>query len=411
MTVSISSDDLNRIRADFPVLSTTSSGVPLVYLDNAATTQKPKCVADRLYKFYTEEYGTIHRGVYQLSQQATDFYESSRETVRGFLNARSISEVIFTKGTTEAINLVAHSFGRAFLKAGDEIVISGMEHHANIVPWQQVCEFTGAVLRVVPLQDDGSILMSDFQSLLSDRTKLVSMVHVSNALGTVNPVSEIVKLAHGVGAKVLIDGAQAVSHFQVDVQSLDCDFYVFSSHKLYGPTGVGVLYGKEDLLNRMPPYQTGGDMIESVTFEKTTFAKAPARFEAGTPAIAEVIGFAEAIRYVQTIGFDFIQKQESLLLAYATEQFEKLSGVTIIGTASEKASVLSFAIDGVHPHDIGTVMDDLGIAIRAGHHCAQPVMKRFGVPATARASFAFYNTTEEIDRLVAGVKRCQELLT
>ena len=397
-------DVLMTIRSDFPILST------VIYLDNAATTQKPRCVIDRLTRFYSEEYGTIHRGVYGLSQRATDLYEGTRERVRRFLNAQKTSEIIFTKGTTESINLVAFSYARAFLKAGDEILISGMEHHANWVPWQQVCLATGAILKVVPLQDDGSILMADFENLLSKKTKLVALVHVSNALGTINPVKDMIQKAHHVGAVVLIDGAQAVSHMPVDVQELDCDFYVFSSHKLYGPTGVGVLYGKFDILNQMGPYQTGGDMVETVRLEKTTFAQVPGRFEAGTPAIAEVIAFAEAIGYVESIGFDFIREQESQLLAYATSCVQSLSGVSVIGTAKNKASVLSFVMDGIHPHDIGTILDDAGIAIRAGHHCAQPVMQRFGIPATARASFAFYNTVEEVDLLVAGLVTCRELM-
>jgi cysteine desulfurase/selenocysteine lyase len=410
MTVSILRDDFELIRADFPVLARVFHGNPLVYLDNAATTQKPRSVIDRLTQFYSQEYGTIHRGVYGLSQRATEMYDETRAVVRQFLNAESVSEIVFTKGTTESINLVAHSYGKAFLGPGHEILISGMEHHANLVPWQEVCKATGAVLKVIPVQDDGSLLLEDVDALISQKTKIVALVHVSNALGTVNPVKEIIACAHAVGAVVLVDGAQAVSHLAVDVQDLDCDFYVFSSHKLYGPTGVGVLYGKRALLERMGPYQTGGDMVETVTFEKTTFASVPARFEAGTPQIAEVIAFAEAIRYVESIGFDLIQDQEGHLLAYATSRIQTLPGVRVIGQAQNKASVLSFVMDGIHPHDIGTILDEAGIAIRAGHHCAQPVMKRFGVPATCRASFAFYNTLQEVDLLVAGLAKCQELL-
>jgi len=405
-------EDLAHIyRKDFPVLSTSVNGHPLVYLDNAATTQKPVEVAERMYQFYTQEYGTIHRGVYFLSQQATSFYDMARSGVARFIHAPSSNDIVFTRGTTESINLVASSVAKIRLKAGDEVLISGMEHHANIVPWQQACLATGAVLKVIPITQSGELDMEAFSRLVSPKTKMVSVVHVSNALGTVNPIETIIESAHGVGAWVLIDGAQAVAHTPVDVQALNCDFYVFSSHKLYGPTGVGVLYGKSELLDQFPPYQTGGDMIETVTFEKTTFAKPPARFEAGTPAIAEVIGLGCAIDYIQSIGFDFISEYENALLKYTEAQLSSIVGVRLIGTAKHKASAVSFVLEGVHPHDVGTVLDEFGIAIRAGHHCAQPVMAFFGVPATNRASVSFYNTRQDIDRLVEAVKYCQQVMT
>ncbi len=399
-----------KFRADFPVLSLVKEGKSLVYLDNAATTQKPRVVADRLYRFYTEEYGTIHRGVYFLSQQATQFYDESRAIVSRFLNAAKLEEIVLTRGTTESINLVASGVSKLWLSVGDEVLITAMEHHANIVPWQQACLASGATLKVVPITLTGELDMDAFRRLLTTKTKFVSVVHVSNALGTVNPIADIVQMAHGVGAKVLVDGAQAVSHMPVDVQALGCDFYAFSSHKLFGPTGAGVLYGRYSLLEQLPPYQTGGDMIETVTFESTTFAKPPARFEAGTPAIAEVIGLGAAINYVNSVGFEFIAQHEADLLQCATEQISRLNGIRLIGTAQNKASVLSFVLDGIHPHDVGTVLDECGVAIRAGHHCAQPIMAFFGVPATNRASFSFYNVSDDVDRLVDAVKYCQQVM-
>ncbi len=399
----VPSFDVDRIRADFPVLSQHANGYPLAYLDNAATTQKPRAVIDRMTAFYSQEYATVRRGVYNLSAKATQAYEAVRHQVASFINAPSASDIIFVRGTTEAINLVAHAYGRAFLKTGDEIIISHLEHHANIVPWQQVCEATGAVLKVIPINDQGDLILEAYEALLSERTKLVSVNYISNSLGTVNPVKTIIDKAHAVGAVVMIDGAQSAPHMKVDVQALDCDFYAFSGHKIYGPSGIGVLYGKRDLLDKMPPYQTGGDMIEWVTFEKTTFAKAPQKFEAGTPAIVEVMGLGAAITYLEGIGFETIQAVESELLDYATVQLAHVDGLKIIGTAKEKASVISFVLDDIHPHDVGTLLDQRGIAVRAGHHCTQPVMARFNVPATTRASVSFYNTRAEIDRLIDGL--------
>ena len=391
--------DINRIRADFPILRQHVRGKPLVYLDNAATSQKPQAVIDAVTRFYTAENANIHRGVHFLSERATEAYDQVREKVARFVNAASSREIIFTKGTTEGINLVAQSYGRSHLQAGDDIVITAMEHHSNIVPWQLLCEQTGAVLRAAPINDDGELDVPAFEKMLGDRTRLVAVVHVSNALGTINPVKRLVALAHARGIPVLVDGAQAVPHLTVDVQDLDCDFFVFSSHKLFGPTGVGVLYGREALLERMPPYQGGGDMIATVTLQRSTWAPLPAKFEAGTPMIAQVIGFGAALDYVAGVGLDKIAGWEQELLSYATAKISAIEGVRLIGTAREKASVVGFVMAGVHPHDIGTILDDDGIAIRAGHHCAQPVMLRFGVPATARASFAFYNTKAEVDAL------------
>lgn len=396
-------------RKDFPVLAATVHDKPLAYLDNAATTQKPNRVSDRMYRFYTQEYATIHRGVYTLSQLATQYCDEAREKVARFLGA-PVKSIVFTKGATEAINLVAASYGRAFLNAGDEIVISAMEHHANIVPWQQLRDEKGIRLRVVPITDRGELDQDAFLQALTPKTKLVAMTHVSNALGTVNDVKFIIEAAHKAGAKVLLDGAQAVSHLPVNVAELDCDFYVLSAHKLYGPTGIGALYGKYDLLSRMTPYQVGGDMIESVTFEKTTFAKPPQRFEAGTPPIAEIIGFGEAVDYVSELGFEAIAYQEEQLLRYATERLAEIAGLRIIGTARRKAAVISFVMDEIHPHDVGTILDAEGIAVRAGHHCTQPVMERFKIPATTRASFAFYNTMAEVDRLIAGLYKVREIM-
>lgn len=395
--------DVWRIREDFPILKQKVHGKPLVYLDNAATSQKPQIVIDTISRYYATENANVHRGIHALSEIATHAYEGARETVRRFLNAADTREIIFVRGTTEAINLVAQSYGRTFLTAGDEIVISAMEHHSNIVPWQILCEQVGARLQVIPFNHNGELLLDEYARLLNERTKFVSVVHVSNALGTINPVRHIIEMAHRRGIPVLIDGAQAVPHLPVKVQELDCDFYAFSGHKLCGPTGIGVLYGKADLLKRMPPYQGGGDMISVVTFEKTHYNTLPYKFEAGTPNIAGVIGFGAAINYVQAIGLDRIAAYETELLAYATEALEEIPGLRIIGTAQEKASVVSFVLDCAHPHDIGTILDREGVAIRAGHHCAMPVMQRFGVPATARASFAFYNTPEEIDALVRAI--------
>jgi cysteine desulfurase/selenocysteine lyase len=395
---------VDTIRQDFPVLHQEFYGRPLVYLDNAATTQKPNAVIDRMTRFYQHEYGTVRRGVYALSERATQAYEQARAKVARFMNAPISCEIIFTRGTTESINLVATGYGRPFVKEGDEVIISAIEHHANIVPWQQLCLEKGATLKVIPVNDAGELILEEYEKLLSPRTKLVAVNHVSNALGTVNPIKTIIDMAHAHGVPVLIDGAQGISHIPVDVQALDCDFYVFSSHKLYGPSGVGVLYAKLKHLDAMQPYQFGGEMIESVSFEKTTFAKAPRKFEAGTPPIVEVIGLGEAIDYLTKIGMPAIGAYEDELLRYATERVSAIEGVRIIGTAQQKASVLSFVIDNVHPHDIGTVLDREGIAIRAGHHCAQPVMERYGLPATARASFSFYNKHEEADRLAEAIQ-------
>ncbi len=401
--------NVQQIRHDFPMLSKKMSGHALIYLDNAASAQKPKAVIDRLQYFLSNEYSNVHRGVYTFSQDATRYVDQAREKCRAFLNAASTSEIIFVRGATEAINLVAASYGRKFLKKDDEILISEIEHHANIVPWQQLCIEKGLRLKVIPVNDRGELDMDAFARLLTPRTYLVSITHVSNALGTVNPVAEIVQRAHHAGAVVMIDGAQAVPHMKVDVQALDCDFYCFSGHKIYGPTGVGVLYGKNKHLEAMDPYQTGGDMIESVSFDKTTFAKPPAKFEAGTPAIAEIVGLGAALDYVEEIGLENIAAYEHELLELATKKLSQIHGLRIVGTAEEKSSLISFELEGIHPHDVGTVLNEEGIAVRAGHHCAQPTMKHFSVPATTRASFAFYNTPQEIDALVKGIKKVQGL--
>lgn len=400
--------DAAKIRADFPILKESIHGRPLVYLDNAASTQKPKAVIDCLRHVYEHDYANVHRGVHTLSQRATELFEGAREKVRAFINARHSHEIIFVRGTTEAINLVAQSYGRVNIGPGDEILITAMEHHSNIVPWQILCEQMGAVLKVAPISHAGELLMDEFEQHLSDRTRLVSVTHMSNALGTINPVERIVALAHARGVPVLLDGAQSIPHMSVDVQKLDCDFYAFSGHKLYAPSGIGVLYGKSELLNAMPPYQGGGDMIRMVTFEHTEYNTLPYKFEAGTPNIADTIALGAAIDYLQTIGMDTIAEYEHRLLQYATERALHIPGLTIVGNAQEKGAILSFTLDRIHPHDIGTILDFVGIAIRAGHHCAMPVMDFFGVPATARASFAMYNTFEEIDVLMDGIKQLIE---
>lgn len=401
--------DVYRVRKDFPILNRQMSGHPLVYLDNAATAQKPLPVIERMSEFYKNEYATVHRGVYELSQDSTIECEEARTKCRSFINALRPSEIIFVRGATEAINLVATSYGRKFCKSGDEILITAMEHHANIVPWQELAAEKGLKLRVAPITDQGELILAEFKKLLSAKTRIVAVTHVSNVLGTVNPVKEITRLAHEAGAVVLIDGAQSAPHMPVDVQDIDCDFFCFSGHKLYGPTGVGVLYGKKELLEKMDPYQFGGDMIESVRFEKTTFAQIPQKFEAGTPPIVEIIGLGAAIDYLRGIGLDAIQQAEQELLEYATKRLSQIKGLRIIGQAKEKASLISFVLGDVHAHDVGTVLDQHGIAIRAGHHCAQPLMERMKVPATARASFAFYNTKEEIDLLVTGLQKVVEI--
>ncbi len=401
--------DVTRIRQDFPILGEIIHGKPLVYLDNAASTQKPKAVLDTLRHVYEHDYANVHRGVHTLSQRATDLFEGAREKIRAFINARDIKEIIFVRGTTEAVNLVAQSYGRSSLQAGDEILITAMEHHSNIVPWQMLCQQTGAVLKVAPINLAGEIIMEEFEALLTERTKLVSVVHMSNALGTINPVKRIVELAHAKGVPVMLDGAQAIPHMPVDVQALDCDFYAFSGHKLCGPSGIGVLYGKEALLKAMPPWQGGGDMIRMVTFAKSEYNTLPYKFEAGTPAIAEAIGLGAAVDYLQTIGMDKVAAYEQLLLDYATQKALEIPALKIIGIANDKGAILSFTLHHIHPHDIGTMLDQLGIAVRAGHHCAMPVMDFFGVPATARASFSFYNTVEEVDVLIDGIKQIIEV--
>jgi cysteine desulfurase/selenocysteine lyase len=402
--------DVDRFRADFPILRQRTHGKPLVYLDNAATTQKPQAVIDALVHYYTTYNSNVHRGVHQLSELATQAYEQARVKVQRFLNAAHHREIIFVRGTTEAINLVAQSHGRQNVLPGDEIVITGMEHHSNIVPWQMLCQEKGARLRVVPLSDAGELRLDEYERLLGPRTRLLAVVHVSNALGTVNPVRALIEQAHRQGIPVLVDGAQAVPHFRVDVQDLDCDFYAFSGHKLYGPTGIGVLYGKARYLEAMPPYQGGGDMISSVTFEKTIYNTLPYKFEAGTPHVEGVIGLGAALDYLAEVGLDVIAAHEHALLAHAADALTRIPGLRIIGTAREKAGAISFVMDGIHPHDVGTILDQEGIAIRTGHHCAQPVMDRFGVPATARASFALYNTREDIDALSRGLYKVKEIL-
>ena len=408
----MSSDfDAEKVRADFPVLQQLVNGKPLVYLDNGATSQKPQAVIDELVRYYTTENANVHRGVHTLSQNATEDYENARAKLRGLLNAADDHEIIYTSGTTQSINIVAQSYGRQNIGPGDEIIVSNMEHHSNIVPWQMLCEEKGAVLRVVPIDDTGELLMDEYERMLSPRTKLVSITHVSNALGTILPVEQIIELAHAHGVPVLLDGAQAVPHMAVDVRKLDCDFYVFSGHKLFGPTGTGVLYGKAELLDAMPPVQGGGEMIKSVTFEKTIYNDLPYKFEAGTPNIAGAVGLGAAVDYVQSVGYETFAAHEDELLDYGTKALEQIGGLRIIGTSPRKAGILSFVMENVHPHDIGTILDSEGIAVRTGHHCAQPVMQRFQIPATARASLAMYNTKEDIDALVRAIDRVIEVFS
>lgn len=402
--------DIQKIRADFPILNRTVNGKPLIYFDNGATSQKPQVVIDAISNYYKEINANIHRGVHTLSQLATDAYELSRGKVQQHINAKHSHEVIFTSGTTQGINLVASSF-TSLIKAGDEIMVSALEHHSNIVPWQFLCERMGAKLVVIPMNDKGELIMEEFDRLLSGQTKIVAVNHISNALGTINPIEEIISKAHGVGAAVLIDGAQATPHLRPDVQALDCDFYVFSGHKICGPTGVGILYGKEEWLHKLPPYMGGGEMIKEVTFEKTTYADLPHKFEAGTPNIADGIALGTAIDYLNEIGFENIQKQEKELLAYATERLLEIEGLKIYGTSENKTSVVSFNIEGIHPYDIGTIIDKLGVAVRTGHHCTQPIMNYFNIPGTVRASFSFYNTKEEIDIFVDSVKKAKTMLS
>jgi cysteine desulfurase/selenocysteine lyase len=402
--------DIQKIRADFPILSRQVNGKPLVYFDNGATSQKPQVVIDAIATYYQEINANIHRGVHTLSQLATDAYEASRTKIQNHINAQFAHEVLFTSGTTHSVNLVANGFA-SLLKAGDEVLVSALEHHSNIVPWQMLCERTGAVLKVIPMNEKGELVMTEFDQLLSDKTKIVTVNHISNALGTINPIKYMIDKAHQFGAAVFIDGAQAVPHLKPNVQELDCDFYAFSGHKLCGPTGTGILYGKEAWLNKLPPYQGGGEMIKEVTFEKTTYAELPHKFEAGTPNIAGGIVLGTAVDYMNSVGFENIQKQETELLNYATEQLLAIEGLKIYGTAEAKTSVISFNIDGIHPYDIGTIVDKLGIAVRTGHHCAQPIMNFFEIPGTIRASFAFYNTKEEIDVMVEAVKKAKMMLS
>lgn len=401
--------DLNKIREDFPILSRTVYNRPLVYLDNGATTQKPRCVVDAITDEYYSVNANVHRGVHFLSQQATELHEASRETVRRFINARSTNEIVFTRGTTESINLLAYSFGEAMMKEGDEVIISTMEHHSNIVPWQLLAERKGIRLRVIPITDEGELMMDEYERLFTEKTRLVSVMHVSNVLGTVNPVRRIIDIAHSHGVPVLIDGAQSTPHFAVDMQELDCDFFAFSGHKIYGPTGVGVLYGKEEWLDRLPPYQGGGEMIKNVSFEKTTFNELPYKFEAGTPDYVATHALAKALDYVSEIGMDHIQRHEQELTHYAMERMAEIPGMRFIGTAPEKDAVISFLVGDIHHLDMGTLLDRLGIAVRTGHHCAEPLMRRMGIEGTVRASFGLYNTKEEVDILVAGIDRVRKM--
>ena len=401
--------DINKVREDFPILSREVYGHPLVYLDNAATTQKPLCVLDAMRREYLNVNANVHRGVHYLSQQATDLHEAARETVRGFINARSTNEIVFTRGTTEGLNLIASSFSDEFLKEGDEVIVSTMEHHSNIVPWQLQAAKKGIALKVIPMTDAGELQLDEFEKMFTDRTKLLSVTQVSNVLGTINPVKEMIRIAHEHNVPVMVDGAQSTPHFKVDVQDLDCDFFVFSGHKIYGPTGIGVLYGKEDWLDRLPPYQGGGEMIESVSFEKTVFQELPFKFEAGTPDYVATHGLATALDYVSQLGMDNIQKHEQELTEYCMQQMKTIDGMRIFGESSHKDAVVSFLVGNIHHLDMGTLLDRLGIAVRTGHHCAQPLMIRLGIQGTVRASFALYNTKEEIDALVAGVKRVAQM--
>ncbi len=401
--------DINKIRKDFPILQQTVYGKPLVYFDNGATTQKPQCVIDAVVKYYTEENSNIHRGVHFMSQKATLAFEKSRETVQKFINAPQAYEIIFTRGTTESINLVAHSFGKKYIGKGDEVMISAMEHHSNIVPWQMICEEQQAVLKIIPFLKNGELDMNAFEDLLSEKTRIIAVAHVSNVLGTINPIKEIIQKAHERNIPVLIDGAQGIAHAMVDVQDLDCDFYCFSGHKMFAPMGIGVLYGKEEWLNAMPPYQGGGEMIQTVTFEKTTYNELPYKFEAGTPNVGDVLGLEVAMQYINELGIENIALYENELLAYATSELLKIEGIRIIGTAKHKAAVVSFMIDSIHPYDAGTIIDRFGVAVRTGHHCAQPVMDIFEIPGTIRASFAFYNTKEEIDVLIKAIYKVKEM--
>lgn len=403
--------NVEKLRRDFPILARDVRGKKLVYLDNAATSQKPQVVIDAVARYYQQENANIHRGVHFLSELATAEHERAREAVQKFINAAHAREIVFVRGTTEAINLVAQTFGRANVRSGDEVLITAMEHHSDIVPWQLLCEEKGAKLRVAPINDDGELIVGELHKMLTPRVKILALAHVSNALGTINPLRQIITCAHGKNIPVLVDGAQAVPHMKVDVQALDADFYTFSSHKMFGPMGIGVLYGKSALLESMPPYQGGGDMISSVTFEKTTYNRLPFKFEAGTPDVAGAIGLHAAIEYLNQIGIENISEYEHELVTYAAQSIAAIPGVRLIGTAKQRAGVVSFVIDGVHPHDVGTILDQEGIAIRTGHHCAQPIMDRFGIPATARASFAFYNTKEEVDALVNGIRKVQEVFS
>jgi cysteine desulfurase/selenocysteine lyase len=401
--------DILTTRSDFPILQRLVYDKPLVYFDNAATTQKPQCVIDAISNYYCAENANVHRGVHFLSQQATRAFEDVRQQIRKFINARLTEEIIYTRGTTEAINLVASSFGKKFIRKGDEILISAMEHHSNIVPWQFVCEERQAKLKVIPITDNGELEMDKLDKLITGKTKIIAITHVSNTLGTVNPVKEIIRIAHSHGIPVLVDGAQAVPHLKVDVQDLDCDFYAFSGHKVYGPMGIGCLYGKESWLNKLPPYQGGGEMIANVTFEKTTYNSLPYKFEAGTPNVADVVGFGTALDYINAIGIENIGIYENELLKYATAELEKIEGLRIIGTAADKASVISFVLDKIHPYDAGTIMDHLGVAVRTGNHCTQPIIDRYKIPGTIRASFAFYNTKQEIDVLIQAILKVKEM--
>jgi cysteine desulfurase/selenocysteine lyase len=401
--------NINKIRQDFPILHQQVHGKPLAYLDNAATAQKPIAVIDAINKYYSHDNSNVHRGIHTLSERATHAYENAREKVRQFINAKENREIIFVRGTTEAINLVAQSYGRSQLKTGDEIIISAMEHHSNIVPWQMLCQQTGAILRVIPINDAGELILEEYQKLLNPRSKILAITHMSNSLGTINPIQQMIKLAHANGTPVLIDGAQAIVHLDIDVQKLDCDFYAFSSHKLFGPTGIGVLYGKANLLENMPPYQGGGDMISQVSFQKTLYREIPYKFEAGTPHIAGVIGLGAAIDYLNKLDHISIHKYEQELLHYATERIKEIPNIRLIGTAKEKSAILSFVLNDVHAHDIGTILDHEGVAVRTGHHCTMPLMERFNVPATVRASLAFYNTQQDIDALIHGLHKVREL--